>query len=173
MKIVMFYHSLVSDWNHGNAHFLRGIAMELLKRGHAVEIYELQNGWSVSNLIATQGSEPIREFRARFPLLDSKTYNLDTLNLDRVLEDANLVIVHEWNDPGLVRRIGQHRFRTGGAYHLLFHDTHHRAVTAPEQMRQYDLSHYDGVLAYGDLLREVYHRQGWAWRAWPGHEAGD
>ena len=24
MKLVLFYHSLASDWNHGNAHFLRG-----------------------------------------------------------------------------------------------------------------------------------------------------
>ncbi|OQA00851.1 MAG: hypothetical protein BWY69_01542 [Planctomycetes bacterium ADurb.Bin401] len=26
MRIAMFYHSLISDWNNGNAHFLRGIA---------------------------------------------------------------------------------------------------------------------------------------------------
>ena len=26
MRIVMFYQTLVSDWNHGNAHFLRGVA---------------------------------------------------------------------------------------------------------------------------------------------------
>src|SRR5437763_622323 len=36
MKIVMFYHSLVSDWNHGNAHFLRRVAMEFIKRADAV-----------------------------------------------------------------------------------------------------------------------------------------
>ena len=39
MKFVLFYHSLLSDWNHGNAHFLRGIASELLARGHHVGIY--------------------------------------------------------------------------------------------------------------------------------------
>ena len=65
MKLVMFYHSVVSDWNHGNAHFLRGIATEFIKRGYSVEIYEPQNGWSISNLIATHGSGPLREFRAR------------------------------------------------------------------------------------------------------------
>ena len=173
MKIVMFYHSVVSDWNHGNAHFLRGIATEFIKRGHAVEIYEPRSSWSVSNLIAMQGSEPLREFRARFPLLKSQSYKLDQLDLDRALEGADLVLVHEWNEPALVRRIGQHRFITGGKYNLFFHDTHHRAVTAPEQMRHYDLTHYDGVLAYGDLLREVYRRQGWAWRAWTWHEAAD
>ena len=36
MRIAMFYHSLASDWNHGNAHFLRGIATELIERGHAL-----------------------------------------------------------------------------------------------------------------------------------------
>src|SRR5215216_2512334 len=173
MKIVMFYHSLVSDWNHGNAHFLRGVAMELIKRGHAVDIYEPQDGWSLSNLIATRGSEPLRDFRARFPLLQSSRYNIDKLDLNRALHRADIVLVHEWNDPALVRRIGDHRRRAGGRYHLFFHDTHHRAVTAPEQMCQYDLSHYDGVLAYGELLRDVYCRRGWAWRAWTWHEAAD
>ena len=173
MKIVMFYHSVVSDWNHGNAHFLRGVSMELIKRGHTIDIYEPENGWSISNLVATQGSEPLREFHARFPLLRPKSYDIATLDLDRALEGADLVLVHEWNDPALVRRIGDHRFKKGGAYHLLFHDTHHRAVTAPDQMCRYDLSHYDGVLAYGNLLREVYRQRGWAWRAWTWHEAAD
>src|SRR5437868_8326636 len=173
MKIVMFYHSLVSDWNHGNAHFLRGAAMELIKRGHAVDIYEPENGWSLSNLIATHGTGPLREFRARFPLLKSICYEIDNLDLDRALDRADVVLVHEWNEPALVRRIGEHRFKSGGRYHLFFHDTHHRAITAPQEMRRYDLSHYDGVLAYGDLLREIYVRRGWAWRAWTWHEAAD
>jgi spore maturation protein CgeB len=40
MKVVLFYHSVLSDWNHGNAHFLRGIASELVERGHQVVVYE-------------------------------------------------------------------------------------------------------------------------------------
>ena len=40
MHVVMFYHSPISDWNQGNAHFLRGIATELLERGFTVSIYE-------------------------------------------------------------------------------------------------------------------------------------
>src|SRR4051812_45007136 len=47
MKIVMFYHSLLSDWNHGNAHFLRGVAGELVSRGHVVQVYEPVDAWSV------------------------------------------------------------------------------------------------------------------------------
>ena len=40
MRVVMFYHSLISDWNHGNAHFLRGVVGELQRRGHDVRVYE-------------------------------------------------------------------------------------------------------------------------------------
>ena len=29
MKFVLFAHSLISDWNHGNAHFLRGVVRAL------------------------------------------------------------------------------------------------------------------------------------------------
>src|SRR5581483_2205691 len=94
-------------------------------------------------------------------------------DLNRVLDCADVVLVHEWNDPRLVREIGRHRYRSGAGYHLFFHDTHHRAVTAPGQMREYDLTHYDGVLAYGDVLRKVYEQRGWAWRAWTWHEAAD
>src|SRR5437763_14735790 len=120
MKFVLFYHSLISDWNHGNAHFLRGIATELIKRGHEVTIYEPQNGWSLANLIAQNGSEPVREFRSRFPLLRSISYQLDRLALDHVLAEADGVIVHEWNAPQLVSRVGEHR-AVSGDYQLFFH----------------------------------------------------
>jgi spore maturation protein CgeB len=172
MKIVLFYHSLVSDWNHGNAHFLRGIASELISRGHAVKIYEPGNSWSRKNLVSEHGRAPIAEFHACYPQLRSARYNLDSLDLDRALAGADLVLVHEWNDRRLVARIGKHR-RTSGAFTLLFHDTHHRAITAPSQMRRYDLSEYDGVLAYGEVLRQIYLTRGWTNRAWTWHEAAD
>ena len=40
MQVVLFSHSLVSDWNHGNAHFLRGVVRELQARGHEVRVLE-------------------------------------------------------------------------------------------------------------------------------------
>ena len=172
MRIVLFYHSLVSDWNHGNAHFLRGVVTELLSRGHDVRVYEPRDGWSVQNLRAEHGEQPLRDFQAAYPGLGSTTYDLATLDLEEALDGASLVIVHEWSEHDLVRRVGLHRARAGG-YRLLFHDTHHRAVTAPEQMAAYDLSHYDGVLAFGDVLRDLYLARGWAARAWTWHEAAD
>jgi spore maturation protein CgeB len=55
----------------------------------------------------------------------------------------------------------------------LFHDTHHRAISAPEELAAFDLSEYDGVLAFGEILRQIYQERGWAARAWTWHEAAD
>ena len=173
MKIVLFYHSLVSDWNHGNAHFLRGVATELGKLGHTVAVYEPADAWSKTNLVAEQGEAPLREFHERYPHLYSTAYDPPTLDLDAALDGVDLVVVHEWNDHALVARIGEHRARSGRGYRLFFHDTHHRAVTAPQEMAAYDLSRYDGVLAYGNVLRDLYLRNGWTRRAWTWHEAAD
>jgi spore maturation protein CgeB len=172
LKFVLFYHSLVSDWNHGNAHFLRGVATELLQRGHAVEIYEPSDAWSVQNLVRDHGTAPLEEFRRAFPLLHAHHYALDSFDLDEALDGANVVLVHEWNDRELVRRIGEHRRRTH-SYRLFFHDTHHRAATAPEEMSGYELTHYDGVLAYGKVIRDLYLTRGWTRDAWVWHEAAD
>jgi spore maturation protein CgeB len=172
MKIVLFYHSLLSDWNHGNAHFLRGVASELIERGHEVAIYEPRDGWSLANLRAENGERPLREFQKSYPRLTNRFYDAATLDLDQTLDGADLVLVHEWNGPDIVRRIGRHRARND-SYRLLFHDTHHRAVSDPAAMAGYDLRAYDGVLAYGEVLRDLHLQKGWAERAWTWHEAAD
>lgn len=168
----MFYHSLVSDWNHGNAHFLRGIVTELKHRGYEVKVFEPAGGWSLQNLKAQYGEEPIEEFKRFYPELESTEYNPKTLDLDSELEGASLVIVHEWNSHDLVQRIGNHRKLNTG-YKLLFHDTHHRSLTTPEEMAAYDLSGYDGVIAYGEVIKEIYLSKGWIQKAWTWHEAAD
>jgi spore maturation protein CgeB len=167
----MFYHSLISDWNHGNAHFLRGVVSELLARGHDVEVFEPADAWSAANLVADHGASAIAAFHAAYPELHSVRYGAE-LDLELVLDGADAVIVHEWNDPALVARIGRHR-AAGGRYALMFHDTHHRSVTAPDEMARYDLAHYDGVLAFGRVIRDLYLERGWARRAWTWHEAAD
>ena len=174
MKIVGFYHSLRSDWNHGNAHFLRGVVGELRFRGHDVKIYEPADGWSLHNLRAEHGDAPLAAYAAAYPDLAGADvpYDPATLDLDAALADADLVLVHEWSDHALVAKIGAHR-AAGGRYTLLFHDTHHRAVTDAASMSRYDLSGYDGVLAFGNVLRDLYLKNGWAKRAWTWHEAAD
>ena len=151
MRIVLFCHSLVSDWNHGNAHFLRGITAELVDRGHDVRVYEPLDGWSRANLVVDHGREAVDDVLAAFPRLRSTSYDPAQVDVGALTEGAHLVIVHEWNEPALVRDLGGHR-ATGG-YRLLFHDTHHRAASAPGEMASFDLRHYDGVLACGCVLR--------------------
>ena len=172
MRIVMFYHSLRSDWNHGNAHFLRGVASELVRRGHDVRIHEPSDAWSASNLAADHGAAALEGYRRVYPMLDSTSYALSALDLDEALDGADLVLVHEWNDHELVARVGRHRAAVGG-YVLLFHDTHHRAVTDASSMSSYDLSNYDGVLAFGAAIRDIYVTRGWSPAAYVWHEAAD
>ncbi|WP_207481462.1 CgeB family protein [Arenibaculum pallidiluteum] len=172
MRFVYFTHSLVSDWNHGNAHFLRGVVRELQERGHEVRLFEPAGGWSRTNLLADRGPAAEAEFRRAFPHLSSETYDPASLDLDQALERADVVIVHEWNDHDLVAAIGRKR-AAGGTFSLLFHDTHHRSVSDPEAMARYDLSAYDGVLAYGAVIAEIYRKAGWGRRAWVWHEAAD
>jgi spore maturation protein CgeB len=171
MRIVFFCHSLISDWNHGNAHFLRGVIKELQRRGHDVRVFEPDGGWSLGNLLTDIGNSAVEDFQAAYPGLTSTFYNPATIDLDRALEGADVVIVHEWSDHGLVHRIGRHR--RDHRYCLLFHDTHHRAVTNPGSMAAYDLSAFDGVLAFGEVLRRIYLDRGWARAAWTWHEAAD
>jgi len=170
MKIVYFTHSLLSCWNHGNAHFVRGVLRELIARGHDVRACEPAGNWSLSNLIADAGEHGLVPFYRAYPDLASTTYAANS-RIDAMVDDADVVIVHEWNDPALVAEVG--RLRANGArFTLLFHDTHHRAVSAPAEMKAFDLSAYDGVLAFGETLSEVY--RGWGWsNVWTWHEAAD
>jgi spore maturation protein CgeB len=171
MRIAYFTHSLRSCWNHGNAHFLRGVLSELVARGHDVRAYEPKGAWSLANLRRDYGVNALAAFHAHYPELRTVEYAAGA-DIARLVDGADLVIVHEWNDPGLVAELGRLR-RRGGRFLLLFHDTHHRAVSAPEEMRAYDLDGYDGVLAFGAALARVYERWGWGARVFVWHEAAD
>ena len=171
MRFVIFTHSLVSDWNHGNAHFLRGICTELSLRGHQLAIFEPADGWSRRNLLQQEGAAAIEEFHKHYPGLTSVLYQEESLDLNSALNNAEVVLVHEWNTPELIAKIGHHRTRHG--YKLLFHDTHHRSLSDKEGVAKFDLKHYDGVVVYGEIIRKAYLRNGWAKHAWTWHEAAD
>jgi spore maturation protein CgeB len=171
MRFLFYTHSLVSDWNHGNAHFLRGVMRELVRRGHDVLALEPSNSWSRKNLLSSQGQKAIDRFARDFPDLRSQTYNA-RFDHEAALDTADVVIVHEWTEPELVARIGRAR-REGGDFTLLFHDTHHRAVTAENAIAALMLADYDGILAFGLTLRERYLRAGWGARVFVWHEAAD
>jgi spore maturation protein CgeB len=171
MKFVFYTHSLISDWNHGNAHFLRGVMRELVSRGHEAVALEPADSWSRRNLVAERGNEAIADFQRAFPELRSKIYD-EAFDHEAETDDADVAVVHEWNDPALVAWLGRIR-RDGGRFLLAFHDTHHRAVSRGSELARLDLGDYDLVLAFGETLRQRYLRAGWGRQVVTWHEAAD
>jgi len=175
MRIVLFCHSLVSDWNHGNAHFLRGLARALGRMGHDVRSYEELGAWSLSNLVQQEGErsiEAIDQFRRTYPELDIRFYQRDE-NLEKFLAHelagSDVVIIHEWNDPALVNQVLGLKAKL--KFKALFHDTHHRAYTNAGEMLKFHLHLFDGVLAFGEAIRKIYTDGFGLRRAWTFHEA--
>jgi spore maturation protein CgeB len=171
VRFVWFTHSLRSCWNHGNAHFLRGVLRELQARGHDVLACEPRQGWSLGNLLRDHGETGLDPFRSAFPMLPWREH-AGPADLPALVQGADVVVVHEWNEPWLVAQLGAMR-RGGARFTLLFHDTHHRAVSDPQAIRAFDLDGYDAVLAFGETLTEVYRSWGWGKRAVTWHEAAD
>jgi len=172
MRFALFCHSFVSCWNHGNAHFLRGIARELIRLGHEVSVHEPQDGWSRTNLLQDHGPSALDDAACIVPGVKLCTYRPEVFDADGAVDGADVVLVHEWTDPELVARLGECRIQ-GGRFILLFHDTHHRAVTAPQDIEKFRLEGYDGVLAFGEVLRKIYLQRGWGRQVFTWHEAAD
>src|SRR3978361_968503 len=129
MRIAYFAHSVRSDWNNGNAHFLRGLLRSMGALGHEVVIFEPDEDWSVSNLRQERrGAHSLDQFSEVDFDLHVQTYalvNEDSLSLLRhTLSTCEIVILHEWNTPALAEILL--RFRNEFGFKLLFHDTHHR-----------------------------------------------
>jgi len=175
MNFVLFCHSLLSDWNHGNAHFLRGVVSELLARGHGVRVYEPRDNWSLSHLQAEErGAEALRRFDEVYPTLRAASHFYDAQDdVAALVEGADVVLAHEWSAPELIAELGRLRRSSTCRWKLLFHDTHHRAASARHEMAAFELGGYDGVLAFGKVIRDIYRREKWARRAWTWHEAAD
>jgi spore maturation protein CgeB len=179
-----FAHSWISDWNHGNAHFLRGLASELVNQGHEVRCYEESDGWSMRNLAKErkEGSESatdavgraLLDFRQAFPALNVRFYTNDIGFREfagHELRGADVVVIHEWNPPEIVSSILSVKRKLG--FRALFHDTHHRAYTNPREMLRFPLSEFDGVLAFGEAIRKIYSEGFGVKRTWTFHEAAD
>lgn len=145
MRFRFFYPSLLSDWNNPGASAVRGLAMELLLRGHEVVGYEPRGGGSLEAMLAAHGHGPVARFHAAYPGLASRRYDPATLDLDDALAGTHLVLVHGATDPALTARLIEHRARRGG-YRLLLH-------TAPPALAG-DCAGFDAVLSDGPAPRE-------------------
>ena len=141
MKVVYFTHSLASCWNHGNAHFLRGVLRELVHAGHAVTALEPRDAWSLRNLLDDAGPQGLSAWRQAYPELEATSYG-----------------------PGLDLAAAVTTVAGTGTC---------ADSSAPAEMERFDLDGYDGVLAFGETLAEVYRRTGWGRRVFVWHEAAD
>jgi spore maturation protein CgeB len=177
LDIRYFAHSWVSDWNHGNAHFLRGLAKSLVAMGHRVRCYEQLGAWSLTNLMRHEGDTAIQavdQFRRAFPQLDIHFYQDDANFAEFAAEElrgADVVIIHEWTDPRIANAILALKPQLG--FRTLFHDTHHRAYTDAASILLFHLHLFDGVLAFGEAIRRIYQEGFGVPRVWTFHEAAD
>lgn len=175
-RIAYFAHAIRSDWNNGNAHFLRGLLRGMGNLGHDVSIFEPQNGWSIENLrLEKRADEALRQFCQVYPDLRVATYPTED-QFSRALwraalQDVEIVILHEWNPPEQAHCLLTLREELG--FKLLFHDTHHRASSSPEQIRLFGTDRFDGVLAFGEALRRIYQERFNIRHVWTLHEAAD
>ncbi len=176
LRIAYLSHSLRSDWNNGNAHFLRGLLDNLRQLGHEVLCFEPEHEWSVENLKAEpQGTASLAQFHKFYPDLAIELYPADcTTNHSywrEQLDGADAVILHEWNPPALAHTLLG--LRNDLRYKLLFHDTHHRASSSPEAIAQFGTDRFDGVLAFGEALTRIYRDRFGIANVWTLHEAAD
>ena len=98
MRVVYATHSLESCWNHGNAHFLRGVLRALTVQGHEVLAVEPEECWSRANLVADAGVAALEGWRTHYPDLVSRRV-AEGSDPATWLDGADLVIVHEWTAP--------------------------------------------------------------------------
>jgi spore maturation protein CgeB len=173
-RIAYLAHTLRSDWNNGNAHFLRGLVRALGAMGHEATVFEPADGWSIDNLrTEAEGERSLTDFRRVYPDVRvklSREGEAEEVWRER-LRGFEVVLLHEWNPPELAQVLLRLRKELG--FSLLFHDTHHRASSTPEQMERFGLERFDGVLAFGRALERIYRERYGLTRVWTLHEAAD
>ena len=158
VKLGLLHPFAESCWNHGNAHFLRGVLRELLAAAMTWR-WSPAESWSRDNLLRDHGEAGLDAFRTAYPELRSQTYEAG-IDLPAPCDGADLVIVHEWNDPGWSPHIGRAR-RHGGRFCCCSTTRITARSAIPRRSRGFDLDDYDGVLAFGETLAAVYRRWGW------------
>ncbi len=178
LRLVYIVHTLSSDWNNGNAHFQRGLMRALAALGHDITIFEPATEWSLENLrTEPDGQRSLAGFHRTYPDLNLQTFPPNETpaeaheNWRNRLRHADIVLLHEWTPPTLAQLLLTLRDQL--SFRLLFHDTHHRASSSPGQIALFGLQRFDGILAFGDVLRTLYRERFGIRNVWTLHEAAD
>ena len=127
------------------------------------------------NLLTEQnGPASLEQFAISYPELDVRLYAPDQAMVKQLADEllhTDIVIVHEWCEPQVVAAILELRDALG--FKALFLDTHHRASSSPQEIERLHVRKFDGILAFGEALRSIYHERLGMSRAWTLHEAAD
>lgn len=175
-SIAYFAHSIRSDWNNGNAHFLRGLLSSMNDLKHDVVVFEPADEWSLRNLHdEKKGQQSLEQFATCYPDLVIRPYDMQSMSEPsywrEMLAETDIVILHEWNPPEIAEVLLD--VRRDLHFKLIFHDTHHRASSSPEQLSLFGIAKFDGVIAFGETLRRIYSETFGIERVWTLHEAAD
>jgi spore maturation protein CgeB len=118
--------------------------------------------------------DAVRLFWEAFPNLDVRFFSNDTnfpCFIEDELREADVVLIHEWTTPEIVSAILSLKSKLG--FRALFHDTHHRAYTSPQEIMRLPLREFDGVLAFGEAIRRIYAEGFGVRHTWTFQEAAD
>ena len=133
-----------------------------------------QTAGAATNLLADHGDAGARRVRAPpIPSLQRERLRAGDRSRRGWSMARTLVIVHEWNEPALVAAIGRAARAQAGRFRCCSTTRTIARSAIPRRCARFDLSGYDGVLAFGEALAEVYRGWGWGERVFVWHEAAD
>ena len=177
MRVILFCHSLVSDWNHGNAHFLRGVVQRAAgARPRRRGLRAARTAGASRTCVAEHGEPPLqRASRRAYPALAQPALRRATARSRRGAGRRR---------PGARARVERARAGRGASariarptrrYRLLFHDTHHRCGHRPgEHGRATTCATTTACSPSASVIRDLYLRAAAGReRAWTWHEAAD
>ena len=105
LSIAYFAHSVRSDWNNGNAHFLRGLLRSLGELGHDVVIFEPAHSWSIENLRSeSTGAHSLQRFSDIYPDLSVHPYDPNDVGDLECSLKLNLVEAHLFGNCDAIDR---------------------------------------------------------------------
>ncbi|HEX3246741.1 MAG TPA: glycosyltransferase [Chloroflexota bacterium] len=133
----------------------------LQARNHSVLCWEQSDNWSLEHLLA-ESPEAVAQFQSNFPDLKYQRYTLGSrleAELRRAVAETDVVVVHEWNEPRVIRLIG--RIAQDRGVKSVFHDTHYRVVLDPFYRERLGLDNFDCIAAFSPSLAERYSALGY------------
>ena len=173
MKIVYFTHSLASCWNHGNAHFLRGVLRELIARGHDVRALRAGGRLEPRQPARRHGEAGLDAFAPPIPSSPPTRFARRRRSRPRWSTAPTSSSSTSGTTPRWSPRSAALRAR-GGALHAAV--PRHPPPRRQRPGRDARLRPRPATTACSPSARrcrEVYRGWGWGGRVWTWHEAAD